>query len=308
MYFAEIDGRPNIVCFRTTTSSIISEKWYNDRKTKVEDEAERIVVTAAKIILSEIRAIEYNMAKYPSIEDISNLDENKSIIPHSLQRFLNILVKSSVKQNSIGQCLLYAVRPWSIIPPIPFGLGVETDHVNGSKWAITELNRLGFSVSYDEVTRFKQNVVQSTNIEDFILGSHEGDSFTQWIADNVDHNITTIDGKQTFHGMEIIRATTGQFGVEKVGLRHLTPRQKLIKAEHVIRNKGVWIVQYISSPRPGISGTILRPLERLSVLYIPPVRLKYELVWIAGYYCRNKALLVGIHARCKKWRLSFKKC
>ena len=133
MYFAEIDGRPNIVCFRTTTSSIINEKWYNDRKTKVEDEAERIVETAAKIILSEIRAIEYNMEKYPSIEDISNLDENKSIIPHCLQRFLKVLVKSSVKQNSIGQCLLYAVRPRSIIPLIPFGLGVEIDHVIGSK-------------------------------------------------------------------------------------------------------------------------------------------------------------------------------
>ena len=63
MYFAEIDGRPNIVCFRTTASSIINEKWYNDRKTKVEDEAERIVETAAKIILSEIRAIEYNMER-----------------------------------------------------------------------------------------------------------------------------------------------------------------------------------------------------------------------------------------------------
>ena len=61
MYFAEIDGRPNIVCFRTTTSSIINGKWYNDRKTKVEDEAERTVETAAKIILSGIRVIEYNM-------------------------------------------------------------------------------------------------------------------------------------------------------------------------------------------------------------------------------------------------------
>ena len=189
--------------------------------------------------MSEIRAIEYNMAKYPSIEDISNLDENKSIIPQCLQRFLKVLVKSSVKQNSIGQCLLYAVRPRSIIPLIPFDLGVEIDHVIGSKWAITELNRLGFSVSYDEVTRFKQNVVQSTDVEDFILGSHEGDSFTQWIADNFDHNIATIDGKQTFHGMGIVSTTTVQFGVEKVGLRHLIPCQKLIKAEHVIRNKGV---------------------------------------------------------------------
>ena len=73
------------------------------------------------------------MEKYPSMEDISNLDENKSFIPHCLQRFLKVLVKSSVKQNSIGQCLLYAVRPRSIIPPIPFGLDVEIDHVIGSK-------------------------------------------------------------------------------------------------------------------------------------------------------------------------------
>ena len=51
------------------------------------------------------------------------------------------------------------------------------------------------------------------------------------------------------------------------------------------------MVQYISLPHPGISGTILRPLERLNVSYIPAVSPKYELVWIAGYYCRNKALL-----------------
>ena len=60
MYFEEIDGGPNIVCFRTTTSSIINEKWYTDRKTKVRDEA--VAETAAKI-LSEIRAIEYNMER-----------------------------------------------------------------------------------------------------------------------------------------------------------------------------------------------------------------------------------------------------
>ena len=86
MYFLEIDGRPNMVCFRTTTSSIINEKWYNDRKTKVEDEAERIVETAAKIILSEIRAIEHNIEKYPSIEEISNLYEDISIIPHCIEK------------------------------------------------------------------------------------------------------------------------------------------------------------------------------------------------------------------------------
>ncbi|XP_077867666.1 uncharacterized protein LOC144356999 [Saccoglossus kowalevskii] len=76
------------------------------------------------------------------------------------------------------------------------------DHVIGSKLAINELNRLGFFISYDEVTRFKQNVVQNINVED-VLSCHPAGSFTQWIADNVDHNIVTIDGKHTFHGMDI---------------------------------------------------------------------------------------------------------
>ena len=30
----------------------------------------------------------------------------------------------------------------------------------------------------------------------------------QYVADNVDHNIQTIDGKDTFHGMGIIAAVT----------------------------------------------------------------------------------------------------
>ena len=31
---------------------------------------------------------------------------------------------------------------------------------------------------------------------------------TQWSADNVDHNIGTLDGKNTFHGMGMIAAVT----------------------------------------------------------------------------------------------------
>ena len=66
LYFAEIDGRPNIVCFKSSTSSIINEKWYNEKRSKLQD-----VETAAKIILSEIRAMDCNNDHYPTVEDIS---------------------------------------------------------------------------------------------------------------------------------------------------------------------------------------------------------------------------------------------
>jgi len=29
-------------------------------------------------------------------------------------------------------------------------------------------------------------------------------SFTQWVGDNVDHNVASIDGRGSFHGMGII--------------------------------------------------------------------------------------------------------
>jgi len=37
--------------------------------------------------------------------------------------------------------------------------------------------------------------------------------FTQWVADNIDHNVATLDGLGTFHGMGIIavKARTGDF-------------------------------------------------------------------------------------------------
>lgn len=62
-------------------------------------------------------------------------------------------------------------------------------------------------------------------------------------------------------------------------------------ATHATKNNGVKIVPYISSTQPGIYETILRPLETLNVLCTPPVSLQYELIWNAGYFCRNKNLL-----------------
>ena len=182
---------------------------------------------------------------------------------------------------------MYTVRPRSVIPPIPFGLGVEMDHVIGSKWVINELYRLGFSISYNEVTRFKQNFVQNINVEDVILSTHPADSFTHWIADNVDHNIATIDGKHTFHGMGIVSATTGSFGRDITPREHTIPRQKLLKASEVVANKGVKIVQYISSSNPGLYTTLFKPLEEIHIPYTPPISIKYDLIWHSGYYFRN---------------------
>ena len=39
---------------------------------------------------------------------------------------------------------------------------MEDDKIFGSKWVLTELNRLRFSISHDEVTRYKLLSVMKT--------------------------------------------------------------------------------------------------------------------------------------------------
>ena len=46
IFFAEISGRKNVVCFRNMANWIVNDTWYTERKTDIEDEAKRIVETA----------------------------------------------------------------------------------------------------------------------------------------------------------------------------------------------------------------------------------------------------------------------
>ncbi|KAG1648489.1 hypothetical protein GQR58_029790 [Nymphon striatum] len=79
----------------------------------------------------------------------------------------------------------------------------QLDHVFGSRWLINELGRLGLSISYNEVTRLNQSVMECENTKYKIPGA-----FTMWVADNIDHTVATLDGKDTFHGMGIVSAST----------------------------------------------------------------------------------------------------
>ena len=50
LFFAEFNGRKNVVCFREMASLIFNNKWYKTERDNIEVESERIVLAAAKII------------------------------------------------------------------------------------------------------------------------------------------------------------------------------------------------------------------------------------------------------------------
>ena len=51
--------------------------------------------------------------------------------------------------------------PKLLTPPILFALGVELDHMFGSRWLHTQMLKLGSSSSYSEGICFKQTVVMT---------------------------------------------------------------------------------------------------------------------------------------------------
>lgn len=53
--FADVCGCKNVICFRNMCSYVLSDKWYNDRKENANDDTQRIITSAGKLIANEIR-------------------------------------------------------------------------------------------------------------------------------------------------------------------------------------------------------------------------------------------------------------
>ena len=118
-----------------------------------------------------------------------------------------MLVKTiDVLVASIGQAIIQAVRPRAVIVPLQIGLGMHTHHLYRSKFIVDTLCEMGFCSSYGEVLRFEKNAANC--VAPGVLGETIDlvDTTVLFAADNIDHNILTIDGKGTFHGMGMIAA------------------------------------------------------------------------------------------------------
>ena len=88
------------------------------------------------------------------------------------------------------------MRPSALLAPLQIGLAVQMHHHFASRFLVDTLNKLGFCSSYSEVLRFEKCAAVSEN-----QGAKDvpENSFLHYVADNVDHDSCTIDGRGTFH-------------------------------------------------------------------------------------------------------------
>ena len=113
----------------------------------------------------------------------------------------------------------------------PFGLAVQMHHQFGSRFLIDSLASHGLCVSYSEVINYSKCAAASFHGTDIPIEGH----FGLYIADNVDHNLRTLDGHGTFHGMGIIAAVTPGLRRQWIVPRMSVPSDSLYDAKIAIK-------------------------------------------------------------------------
>lgn len=216
----EINGKGNVVTVRGTAESVL-QQFHARQKDDPQMEKYHIIQAAAKLIKDDIKSIDSSNKFYPSTHDMEYGEECLNFLPETLKLLLGGIIVGKnigVKVASIGQAIMQAARPRVILAPLQVGLAVQLHHHFASRFIIDSLHQHGFCCSYKEVQRFEQNAAadQGTDIPSFTS------EFVQYAADNVDHNIRTLDGNDTFHGMGIIAAVT-----PATKRHHPVPRERI---------------------------------------------------------------------------------
>ena len=107
------------------------------------------------------------------------------------------------------------------------------------------------------------------------------------MADNVDHNVRTLDGYGTFHGMGIISATMSSAGPVELHTTQITQLPQQMLAFEVTKNRSIDIVQYYGAEKSYLVTISLQPIDQLH----QPVRSFHlsalNLVWHAGWFCSD---------------------
>ena len=141
-----------------------------------------------------------------------------------------------------------------LIAPLQIGLGVQLHHHFASKFLIDTLYNMGFCISYSEIQKYESSAAVSQGTD--IVGFHSG-QFIQYSADNVDHNIRSLDGHNTFHGMGMIACVTPGCLSSQPVLRQIVSTEQLVSAGSI----DITYFKQSESVKPYISFAELQDLR-----------------------------------------------
>ncbi|CAD6209972.1 GSCOCG00012775001-RA-CDS, partial [Cotesia congregata] len=174
------------------------------------------------------------------------LDSVSTSIPPLLQNFLSKLVYSdksneedqnSVKLDTIAHSIISMIRPKSFISNLQLAIATYVHRKTGSKLIIDLLSKLGICATYYSLQLFEASTIK--NLPEVII---DDDTFVQFVFDNTDHNVDTLDGQETFHCLGGIAAYCPK---ENISYQGGSKKLKKMPTAHEIASlKQIEIVPY----------------------------------------------------------------
>ena len=143
-----------MVVLRRNVSNLLHNFYTSTSGADVSSQTESLMQTPGQLILSEIKAMPNARTYYPSFRDDHSLCEQIQYLPPSLQNLLREIFKNKygeMRVASLGQAIIQAARPRTVMAPLHLGLAVQVHHRFGSRVLVETLHRLGLCVPYNEV-------------------------------------------------------------------------------------------------------------------------------------------------------------
>lgn len=211
---AETSNKKCIVCFRNLGHKILTNAWYENKETDPQAEKLRVVKEAANIILGDIRSKIFDVSEYTPPDNF--LIDVESVIPESVLLFFQTIIFKNKRSDldkwqkkciALSHALMSAVRPRSFLSSLLNSVSVYLYHKFGSKQLIELLSSLGFASSYNDASMLEISAVMRPEK----IAIDEG--FLQFVFDNADFNVNTLNGLNTFHAMGGIMVVTPQVAI-----------------------------------------------------------------------------------------------
>ena len=223
----------DIFTYRPQVSSILRQYYDKPKEVDIELQKIRLIEADVTLIQSEIKeVVPSSKLNYPSPDSLPR-NNSPLHVPPLLQLMLSKLfsgVNVDLKTAAIGQSIVQALRPRAVLTPSHIGLTTQLHQHFRSRYLIDTLHSLGFCASYKEALKFERCAA-------LVSGSHlDGlagvESFIKFAADNVDHNLQTLDRQNTFHGMGIIASIAQVEFSEKI-----VPRKSVSDKDLLLESK-----------------------------------------------------------------------
>ncbi|XP_058806652.1 uncharacterized protein LOC131673029 [Phymastichus coffea] len=193
-------GREIFIYYKKINFTQICSDWVN-KKSISDFEKNAVINFATEILRSEILNAKYQNSLYPPAEKF--LDNVNSEIPQLLKNFLDGVLNSkgrmkSVEENQekidmIAHSIVTYTRPRAFLSNLQLALGLYVYRKTGSRIVIDLLSKFGVCASYSSIQLYEASTIINSPIH------HVDSAFVQFIFDNTDHNVGTLDGRETFH-------------------------------------------------------------------------------------------------------------